>query len=79
MIEKEGEKERFFFFRYEKEDAEEEKRRRKKKVERSRRKRKRVFREVVCSKVAGPCMGKEKKKVKKYYFNKNRYIIDNLM
>ena len=34
---------------------------------------------VVYGKVVGPCMGKEKKKVKKYYFNKNRYIIDNLM
>ena len=36
---------------------------------------------MVYGKVVGPCMGKEnnKKKVKKYYFNKKGYIIDNLM
>ena len=45
-----------------KKNVEEEKRRRKKKVERSRGKRKRVFREVVCSKVAGLCMDKENNK-----------------
>ena len=59
-------------------------RRRKKKVER-RRKRMRVFREVVFAyclvRWRGHVCVREiiKKNVKKYYFNKRLYIIDNLM
>ena len=96
LIEKErGEKERIFFFLEMKKKKKKERRcrkrkiveeegggtRRNKKVERRRkRKRDRVFREVMCGKVVGPCMdkGNVKKNVKKNYFNKRDCIIDNL-
>ena len=96
LIEKErGEKERIFFFLEMKKKKKKERRcrkrkiveeeggtRRNKKVERRRkRKRDRVFREVMCGKVVGPCMdkGNVKKNVKKNYFNKRDCIIDNLI
>ena len=90
MIEKErGEKEQEFFFRNEKEEEERKKMLKKKEGQEERRKykeegekeREKVFREVMCGKVVGPCMGKGnvKKNVKRYNFNKRECIIDNLM
>ena len=71
--EREGEKKKEYFFRNEKEEEKRKKMLKKKKRRRKKKKKKkeeskkgegakekeRVFREVVCSKVVGPCMDKE--------------------